>query len=141
MSKVNKKQFLEDVRTEIESIKLHATKKEKSRLNFKEFKPAYSEDCVYGQLTGDCRSERAIELIEKSCVRIWDLSEKNVDIDKIKDASFEEAKSFLNGAFDKETFGDGCQYLSALEGYIVLKRANNENILAYIKGETDKLKL
>ena len=57
----------DSVRKEINLLRIHATDEEKSRLNIDTFNGGYTDSCIYGQMTGNCCSERAKELI-KLCV-------------------------------------------------------------------------
>jgi hypothetical protein len=151
---ITKAQFLNEVKHEIDSLKKHATKAELSRLNFRTFDPNFATDCIYGQMTGTCASRRAKQLMDKSCVRIFDTS--SIGSDSLDDISnFNSLKKYINGkytdiswreatAFSKSIgneFGRDYDYLSALEGYIQTKGAKNKEILEYLKGERETLKL
>jgi len=147
MSKITKKQFLADVMHEIDMLKKHATQAEVSRLDFHLFNPSDYNQCIYGQLTGDCRSLRAKDLMDVSCIRTFDLTG---DTDAVinENLTFAKAKASINGIYDGSPWtGDRGEanrsfyYLSALEGYIALKDAKNKEIIAYLKGETDTLTL
>src|SRR5262245_41671762 len=56
-----------------EAIKLKKliTLAEAQRLNHISFNPNWKKDCIYGQLTGDCDSPRAYELIHQCCPRVY----------------------------------------------------------------------
>lgn len=146
--KITKKQFLADVMHEIEMLKKHATKKEKEALNFATFDPFYENNCIYGQLTGNCRSERSKKLMDLACKRVMNLDN---GANELLNQSFIKIVSKINGEYTGQTWiekyeGDGYayrnwSYLSALEGYINLSKAKNKQIIAYIKGEIDTLKL
>lgn len=139
--KITKKQFLSDVMHEINMLKQHATAKELSRLNFDAFNPGHSENCVYGQMTFDCESDRAKELMDVSCIRQMNLKYGFADIDN---CSFSEASNFINGQYDGNTWCGSMRnwsYLSALEGYINLKDSKNKEIIAYMRGESKTLTL
>lgn len=142
MKKITKKQFLADVKHEIDMLKLHATKEELSYLNFKTFIPESPNDCIYGQITGTCESNRAKYLMEKCCIRMWDFSDVEFGI---KGRLMENA-SYINGAFDSSLlwrYGsrDTYDYLSALEGYIQTSDAKNAEIIAYLRDEREDLVL
>jgi len=145
--RITKKQFLLDVRHEIDMLKLHATDAEKARLDFDRFDYTSQFRCIYGQLTGNCDSKRAKELMDLACVRVMHLGSSGVhELDQcdITDLDF---KNKINGKYTGQTWEDkgwsdrSFHYLSALEGYIATKGAKNEAIIEYIKGNTDKLKL
>lgn len=145
MSKITKTQFLADVTHEIEMLKLHATEEEKRKLNINRFSPNRAETCIYGQMTGDCRTDRAFSLMELSCTRTFDLQES----DLCQNDSFTTIQKLINGAFkgqgwdstDNNINSRSWRYLSALEGYIQINYGSHANILSYIKGEIDTLKL
>lgn len=142
--KITQKQFLADVMHEIETLKKHATAKEKSKLDIEYLRPYNAEHCIYGQMTGDCRTPRALHLMKKSCVRIFDLKKD----DLYPATPLKQVVKQLNGPFEEQGWTPGVimefrrdwKYLSALEGYIQLRR-NNAGVIAYIKGEIDTLKL
>lgn len=148
MSKITKKQFLADVMHEIEMLKKHATPEEIARLDFEDFNPTTYNDCIYGQLTTDCRNNRAKELMDVACIRTFDLGDGE-DNELIGEGlSFAEAKVFINGNYDGSQWtgrrggaGRSFRYLSSLEGYISLKDAKNRQIIAYLKGEQPTLTL
>lgn len=148
---MKKEQFLKDVMHEIEMIKLHADQEEKNRLDFGSFNPEYATDCIYGQMTGSCRSARAKKLMELSCIRVMDIDNSNFT----RGISIEDDDFQINGEYTGQTWGESYisgsegtfrwgrdfRYLSALEGYIFSKEAKNEEIIKYLKGEIDTLEL
>lgn len=143
---ITKEEFLADVMHEIDMLKKHATQKEKNNLDFSEFNPMYPNSCIYGQLTGACDSKRAKSLMNKSCIRVMHLKSGVVEL---LGKPFSKIKHKINGKYTKQTWdpenttwGERCyQYLSSLEGYISLSNAKNKQIIKYIKGEIDTLKL
>lgn len=150
MATITKKQFLADVAKEVEALREHATDEEKERLDFYNFNPRTVRGCIYGQMTRDCESERAHELMNLSCVRQMNIKNgSKVGTTDLTDKTFTEIAHFVNGDYDEKTWDKNSHgfltrtfaYLSALEGYINLKDAKNKNVIAYIKGETDKLVL
>ena len=138
MKKITKKQFLADVEHEIDMLKLHATDEEKEYLDFDSFDPDKPKKCIYGQITGNCNSHRAMQLMQLGCVRI-------VHNPGNRAYKFTEMKPRINGAFMPETWDrdrdDFPNFLSCLEAYILLDDAKNKQIIQYIKGETDTLTL
>lgn len=142
MRKITKKQFLSDVMHEIEMLKEHATSVEKTKLNFNSFRPAYPCDCIYGQLTGYCGSQRAKELMDNCCIRQMHLENAVADVEN---SSFIDIKNMINGAYNGQTWDHERRrrynYISVLEAFINLKDAKNAEIISYIKGETATLTL
>lgn len=136
MSKITKKQFLADVMHEINALRQHASIVEKGRLNFNYFDPNSKLNCLYGQMTGSCKSARASELIDLCCIRVV-INDGELD-------SFADILPKVNGAYNRFEFENGRRYidlLSSLEGYIMADTAKNEKVIQYIKGETDNLTL
>lgn len=135
-------QLKEDVRKEAEALRVHATSDELLLLNFDRFDPKAFYGCIYGMCTGDCHSDRAIELIQKCCVRYF----HNNNLIGIAEEGFAGILKRVNG----ESVGDLIEkrnnyvhpkYFSAIEAYILLPEAKNENLIAFLKGETEKLEL
>ncbi len=140
MSTITKKQFLDDVMHEIDMLKKHATAKEISKLNFEYLSPSSQSRCIYGQMTGSCKSERAHMLMNLACVREFDSN-----IENIAYRDFRTIKHYINGGYTGRTWiasgNRTFNYCSALEGYITLKGAKNKQIIAYLKDEIKTLKL
>lgn len=63
---MERSEFLKLVRKEIISLKKKATSEELCKLNFSTLAPSNTEKCIYGQMTGDCDSDRARELSPKT---------------------------------------------------------------------------
>ncbi len=143
MKKITKKQFLADVRHEIDMLKLHATDAEKSRLDFSDFDPESPYNCIYGQMCGDCENIHAKELMSKACIRVFDRRSRT-QLELISGPIIDSIR-WVNGAYNAQMWdGDnriGYQYLSALEGYILTEGSKNKSIISYIKGETNTLTL
>lgn len=145
MSNITKEQFLQDVRTEVESLKANATPEEVANLNIKTFDFDNQDNCIYGQMTGSCESVRAKELMDKACVRVT-----NVIKWGMRDRTFEAFKDNINGEYTGQTWGhdrtDGTyqrsySHLSMVEYYISLDGSSPENIMKYLKGEVETLEL
>lgn len=135
MSQITHEQFLADVRHEVETIKKLATPEEISRLKFKRFNPDSKSNCIYGQMTGDCRSIRACDLLSSACVRVT----HNRKV-KLHESTFEEILEVINGPL-KGRMKDDLNYISMLETYILLKDSKSKNIMDYLKGKTETLEL
>ena len=142
MKNYTKKQFFQEVTDEIENIKKFATDKEKQKLDFDNFDPDFLTSCIYGQLTGDCESDRAIKLIRKCCKRYFHFEENDLYF-SFDDKTFKDVKIDINGIEMPDDFIldnlRNYEYHSLLEGFIRLRNANNKNIISYIKGDKEKL--
>lgn len=135
-----KKQFIEDVKKEAAAIRRNAAPDELNNLNIKEFNPLNEEECIYGQMTGNCRSIRAVDLITKCCKRFFK-NEVFGEFDDCKsDVEFSEALgTCVNGKKSETPYS--LEYISSIEAYIALPTANTKNLIAYLKGETNDLNL
>ncbi len=140
---MKKSEFLADVAHEIQSLKTNATSEELARLNVKKFNPVLPETCIYGQLTRDCASMRARELMDKGCKRVWHVGDFGVD--ELNKRQYLNVKKFINGEYTGQLwssmYGRSYNYLSALEGYICLKDAKIQHIIDYLKGDVEVLNL
>lgn len=129
---MTRKQVMQQlVKEEAKNLKKNATQEEIAKLNFSDLVPTDSEKCIYGQLTGCCWNGRAIELIKKSCKRVYT---PNYDEDK---DTLADAK--VNGK-PKE---DRDAYWSPIEVFIYqdknTENGNNKKLIDYIKGKTETL--
>jgi hypothetical protein len=114
-------QLKEDVRKEAEALRVHATKEERERLDIETLDPSDIHLCVYGMCTGNCESKRASELIKK-CAPIFISSESYPD----HMVAVTEFKGY---------------HWSPIEYYIGHPEAHNKKLIAYLRGETETLKL
>lgn len=113
--------LLEEVRKEAALLREHATKEERSRLDFRLLNAWDVSKCVYGQITGDCRSNRAEELLNKCATPVSKTLFKIVD-----------------GAYSFRGKGKG---FSAIEFYISQHTANKWGLIDYLQDKTNTLEL
>lgn len=143
---VTKEEFLSDVAHEVQMLKEHATLEEINKLDFDDFNNHKTNRCIYGQMTGDCRTIRAKELMDVACIRVM-----NVE-DGTRNCTNWDDDFKINGVYNGQTWQfitsvcDGFyrrdwSHLSALEAYICLHDAKVENIYSFLKGEVDTLEL
>ncbi len=124
--KITRPEFVAEVIAEIENIKAKADKSELNRLNFEKFNYCSPYACIYGQMTGDCKSNRAIELTPKKYQHTGSITNKHTI------------------PFSRQSFTqhDTFNYFTALEKYLyMVKDQTHIHIIAYLKGETDTLNL
>jgi hypothetical protein len=113
---------------EIENLKIYATYEEIGKLDFETFNPVHTKNCIYGQMTGDCFSPRAVELLDLCATPFshftstWDSTEAT---------EFRENRNpnKLGNVF------------STLEYYIDNYSETNEQIIAYLKGDSKTIEL
>jgi hypothetical protein len=135
-------QLKEDVQKEAEALRVHATKEERERLDIEMLDPSMNALCIYGLMTTHCNSDRAIHLIENCACRFI----KTNSISAIERYGFKEIQEVINGAkadnLQKSRINlcDPGHY-SAIEAYICLPEANNANLIAYLRCETETLEL
>ncbi len=126
------------VMTEAKRLKKNATEAEINKLSFEDLDSSKSHNCIYGQMAGYCFNDRATELIEASCTKVLE----RVILPKHKDMMAPPILGKLNGS-PKKTHRDN--YWSPIEMFIDLERnkknGNNQRLIAYLKGETEMLKL
>ena len=115
------------VKEEADKLIKNAKKSELEKLDFIALRPISVQLCIYGQMTGDCFSSRAVDLLKK-CAKPYTVSLMGDAI---------PAKNYKS--FDKETRQDGVY--SPIEFYITEKGAKNKELIAYLKGEADILEL
>lgn len=134
----------EDVRKEAEALRVHATGLELARLDIKMLIATSSNWCYYGQMTGNCFSSRAAELIQMCCKRFFtgsalpDLFTDGNDMDMISESVVDGE---VTGFVKKRTEPGAGTYYSAIEAYIPLPEARNANLISYLRGETETLEL
>lgn len=139
-------QLKEDVRKEAEALRVHATKEERERLKFDELDVLSKRRCIYGQMTFDCFSDRAAHLISACTQRYFKPDVMVRDDDDLLAVTTDSILSHANGNevenFIKErTDLLSSAHYSAIEAYILLPEARNENLIAFLRGETETLTL
>ncbi len=126
----------EIVKGEVENIKKYASPEEIVKLDPNHFSSDDPTECIYGQMTGDCRSYRAMELIGLCCEKVMSTEGLNWQI---------LTECLLNGK--PVPIEDPSKrlemYVSPLESFIHREKYNNagEKIIHYLKGKTETLEL
>lgn len=105
---------------EATNLKEYATKKELERLDFNYLDPNTPHRCIYGQITGNCFNERAIELLNK-CTNPYSrglfLPSKSTELD----------------------FDTISRDFSPIELYISLGLSNKRILIDFLKGDLETL--
>ncbi len=156
MTTYTKEQFLADVKAEAKALRQHATKEELGRLNFEKLESRNFERCIYGQSTGNCFGNRAAELIFKCCPRYF---KAEADTELGEEVPIETSSKKYESSFREYVNGEkpvgvnsaeglyqnrnrtSTLHYSAIEAYIMYPFARNENLISYLRGETDDLNL
>lgn len=132
-----------DVITEANNIRQHATPEEVNNLSFDDLNPYHIRKCIYGQMTGYCYSERAAELIEKCTPRYFEHG--IIPIFSGIKINMARVVENINGVkvdnFVAERTTSSFCHFSAIEAYILLDNAQNENLISLIKGNTQTAEL
>jgi hypothetical protein len=113
-------QLKEDVRKEAEALRVHATKEERERLCLELLDPNHTEKCYYGLMTGECDSDRAVELIGKCAQSFYHIGSK---------WPFPADRGCITNRW------------SPIEAYCTLPEAKNANLIAFLRGETETFEL
>lgn len=124
------KEFKRLAYEEAELLIKHATKEERGQLRITQVNPDNIYDCIYGQMTGNCISARAVELIQKCAKRVFIPSEES-------EKALSEA-CVLNGSPKKMPRGgdywEEFNYFSPIEVFIM--KGNKKEVVdlaRYIK--------
>ena len=125
------------VLNEAENLKKYATKSEISNLDFETLDPEKTHECIYGQMTGSCFSERSLDLIVLCSKRVYD-RELNY---KMRPADPVCAGLKLNGKPVRERRGQFKEgtFFSPIEVFISKHPEKSAELISFIKGETDNL--
>lgn len=123
------------VEAEARALRNHATQDEIDMLDFDELDPLDPDQCIYGQMTGNCYSDRAKELIELCCNRVY----------KSFHGSLPNIGAPLNGSpigksrmCDDEELHSNTEYYSPIELYISGKDEERiAKLIRFIQGEVD----
>ncbi len=119
---------------EANNLKKYATKEELQRLNIELLVPKFQTACIYGQMTGDCYSPRASELIHKCAVPV--AAQPSVFY-------LYPVRNWVRRWWRGITGYDRGNYrlFTAIEAYITAPGAKNHNLIKYLRGETQVLKI
>lgn len=135
MKKVNKT-LAELVIAEATALRKLTTDREKQKLslNLDELLPNNTDRCIYGQMTDNCFSRRANELILKCATRVYEIP-AGVWFSTL-------SESVLNGKPTKVP-DRKIAYFSPIEKYIFITKSEKgkQALLEYIKGVRTTLKV
>ena len=133
-----------DVKKEAEALRVHATEEERGRLDIKKFERRHYDGCIYGMATGDCHSRRSVSLIQL-CTPRYFKEEIFLDVDRhgidgiLKNANGTTVEDLFDARAGNLFFAN--VHYSAIEAYILLPEAENANLIAFLRGETETLDL
>lgn len=129
------------VKKEASKLKEYATQEELARLNFEHLNPNSPRSCIYGQMTGNCYSPRANELVLKCAERVY-ISSINSTSNSGAVFSYQTLNGephAIVGTKDRSEL-----YHSPIEIYLVFNRENdttenNKILIDYLKNVTTEL--
>jgi hypothetical protein len=140
--KYDKEQFIWEVINEAIALRTHATQQERNKLCIQLLNPRSQTNCIFGLMTGDCDSTRALELIQKCASRYV----VDCNFTAIKFDGFNRIKEHINGRYVENLsekrhnrFSNADAYYATIEAYILLPKAKNENLIAYLRGDIEEL--
>lgn len=135
-------QFIWEVINEAIALRQYATKEEREKLCFRLLNSMSQTNCIFGLMTGDCDSPRALELIQKCASRYV----VDCNFTAIKYDGFNRIKEHINGQYVENLsekrhnrFTNAEAYYATIEAYILLPNAKNENLIAYLRGDIEEL--
>jgi hypothetical protein len=134
--KDNKETLYNLVIQEAKRLKKHATPEELAKLSFKKLNGENFDTCIYGQITGNCFSERANELILKCAPRVYVSGDSAYSNGLVEDGK-------LNGK-PYPVYNDdsrAAEYFSPIERLVYLKgnKLRAKKLISFLKGNTDTL--
>ena len=112
------------VKDEAENLKKYALPRELAKLSFSKLFPWAYNKCIYGQMTGNCHSERAKELLSK-CAIPYSVELKKRHLLDYK--MFEYVGATRN--------------FSAIEFYIAQDDSSCELLINFLQGRSEVLEL
>jgi hypothetical protein len=122
--KVGTEEYFLNVENEVRNIKKFATKEEIANLNSTKVFPLSNINCIYGQMTGYCFNERAVELIRQCC--------------ETQSSFTRVSMTYANEMPPRYSMRRGLSYL---EHYIFNYEKGIPSVVFYLKGEVSTLKL
>lgn len=111
---------------EARNLKVHATQEERAKLDFEELHPDSAYSCIYGQMTGDCHTPRALRLLEL-CARPYSDSIRRYSKSANLSYNYEQIRAIPTRSY------------SPIEFYITMPFAENKTLIDFIKGGRDTL--
>lgn len=122
-----KERLKELVIEEAKNLRKHASKEELNNLDFDKLDPKHEDNCIYGQMTGCCWSDRATSLLN-DCTEpySWSLNEYFCP---------SEYRFIYNSLYE----GRVDVNFSPIEFYICRPENKNETLIKFLKGEIEEL--
>jgi|SRR6478609_2101100 len=121
-------------RKEMILLKQHVTPEEINKLDYSMLIPEQRDSCIYGQMTGDCFSRRATDLIKKCCPTM--LTARNTLSNGIEEyvEPVPQEKVNLDDPFARIN-----GYYSPIEVLISIYPSYGHDIIYFLKGLKDTI--
>ncbi len=122
------------------NLKKYAKKEELDKLDYDNLDGDCAYKCIYGQMTGDCESNRAYNLIKKCAIKVYNVTS---DEDRIE-------TSVLNGKpKNLKNYSDRLEhYISPIERFLFFYKSSQEvkstkiqKLVKFLRDETKELVL
>ena len=120
------------------NLKLHAKKSELQKLNIYYLNGDNSKTCIYGQMTNHCESERALTLIKKCAIRVY-----NIGINDTFNGELNGSPLEINVKANNRLL----HYISPIEKFLYKYKPSEysnsikiNKLVAFLKNETQILK-
>ena len=138
------KELKELVKKEATKLKKAATLRERKRLSYLNLNPDSKERCIYGQMTKDCFSIRANELIVQCCEEVLEVTTKSMNL---HDLVSKTCKPTLDNNTDTgRTQNESCNtWYSPIEIFISYNElgggstSDNLKLIEYLKNKRKNL--
>lgn len=124
---------------EAKNLKKFATTEEINKLDAHTLDADSKFDCVYGKMTGNCFSERAKELIVKSCKKVY-ATDGYLSDARLNGSPKGKSRNTEGG----RTFGAKTSYWSPIEVFIYTAKVKQDKdspaeLIKFLKGEIKTL--
>ncbi len=138
----------EQVKLEAAALKQHATPSELANLDFNRFNANRTSQCIYGQMTGNCYSNRANELIVQCAQRVYTTDSGCLMPEDIENLNGKP--HLLEGRTRKHYYHSPIELFVAINQDTIVKTlhldynqslvsANTKILLEYLQGHTETL--
>lgn len=124
---------------EATNLKKYATKEELNKLNYETLNGGSVVNCIYGQMTDNCLSQRSQNLIIKCCKKVYKIVNEN---NRIKTSILNGKPKKLKVSFDRLDY-----YTSPIEKFLDLykpdiftKSTKVKKLIDFLQDKTQELK-
>lgn len=123
---------------EATKLKEFASKDELDNLNYDTLSGESKYNCIYGQMTGNCLSNRAYNLIKNCCERVYKPGNRSTYLSGVLAGKLNGAPVELDYPSNRLSY-----YVSPIENFLFKNKKDEDadsykvkQLVAYLKGET-----